>query len=56
MREVWLLVLDFSLDWFMIFLGAIIRKFLELVLLILKIVLKEGFGERGSFKGVGLFM
>ena len=56
MREVWLLVLDFSLDWFMIFLGAIIRKFLELVLLFLEIVLKEGFGERGSFKGGGLFL
>ena len=53
MREVWLLVLDFSLDWFMIFLGAIIRKFLELILLILEMVLKEGFGERGPFKGVG---
>ena len=53
MREVWLLVLDFSLDWFMIFFGAIIRKFLELILLILERVLKEGFGERCPFKGVG---
>lgn len=53
MREVWLLVLDFSLDWFMIFLGAIIRKFLELVLLILKIVLKEGLGKGVLLRGEG---
>lgn len=53
MREVWLLVLDFSLDWFMIFFGAIIRKFLELILLILEIVLKEGFEEGVLLRGGG---
>ena len=55
MREVWLLVLDFSLDWFMIFFGAIIRKFLELILLILERVLKEGLGKGVLLRGEGSF-
>lgn len=52
MREVWLLVLDFSLDWFMIFWGNNTEIF-GIGIVDFGDGLKRRFGERGSFKGVG---